>query len=391
MGLLQRKRKRIFTIAFSHYIHDVYSAFFAPTLPLLIEKLGLSYTSIGILQVLQRSPSFLMPFIGILAERVALRYFVIWSPAITAITMSLLGIAPNIWILALLLVIMGAGSALYHVPAPVMLKQITTHRIGFATSMYMVAGELARTTGPLIILGAIALFTFEGTWLLMFIGIGASIFLHYQLKSIMVSDKIKKAPTLNNLKNTFKTYSGLFTVLFFIIMFRAMIKTSLTTFLTVYLTENGRTLLLAGIGLTILQAAGAIGTLFSGTLSDFIGRKKIIIITTILAPIFMFGFISTAGWIQTLFLVLTGFVVFASGPVFMALVLNVSKTNHAFLNSLNMTINFAGGSVAALFIGTLSDFTGINNTYLYATILATIAIPFTFYLPNEKSTTYDKK
>src|SRR6056297_2035034 len=120
-------------------------------------------------------------------------------------------------------------------------------------------------------------------------------------------------------------------------------------------------------------------------------EKKILIITPILAPIFMFGFISTVGWIQTLFLVLTGFVVFASGPVFMALVLNVSKTNHAFLNSLNMTINFAGGSVAALFIGTLSDFTGINNTYLYATILATIAIPFTFYVPTEKRTTYDKK
>ncbi len=33
MGLLKRKRKRIFTIAFSHYIHDVYSAFFAPVLP----------------------------------------------------------------------------------------------------------------------------------------------------------------------------------------------------------------------------------------------------------------------------------------------------------------------------------------------------------------------
>lgn len=383
MGLLKRKRKRIFTIALSHYVHDVYSAFFAPVLPLLIEKLGLSYTSVGILQVLQRSPSFLMPFIGILAERVALRYFVIWSPALTAITMSMLGIVPNIWLLVLILVIMGSSSALYHVPAPVMLKQITTYRIGFATSMYMVAGELARTSGPMIILGTISLVSFEKTWILMFIGIAASIFLHYELRKIMVSHKVKKAPGINELMGTFKKYSGLFSILFFIIMLRAMVKTSLTTFLTIYLTENGRTLLLAGIGLTIVQAAGAAGTLLSGTLSDFIGRKKIIIITTILTPLFMYGFIANTGWLQTVFLILTGFVVFASGPVFMALILNVSKSNHAFLNSLNMTINFAGGSLAALFIGTVSDFTGINNTFFYASLLAALAIPFTFFLPKD--------
>ncbi|MFO7863176.1 MAG: MFS transporter, partial [Salinivirgaceae bacterium] len=326
MSLLKRKRKRIFTIAASHYIHDVYSAFLAPVLPLLIEKLGLSYTSVGLLQVIQRSPSFFMPFIGILAERVALRYFVIWSPAITAITMSLLGIVPNFWVLVALLVIMGTASALYHVPAPVMLKQITTHKLGFATSMYMLAGELARTSGPMIILGAISLLTFEGTWILMFIGIAASLFLHTQLKAIMVSDKIKKSPAFKDISATFKTHIGLLTIMFFIMMFRAMIKTSLSTFLPIYLTENGRTLFLAGLGLTIVQGAGAVGTLLSGTLSDYIGRKKIIVITTILSPLFMYGFISTTGWLQTVFLVLVGFMIFASGPVFMALVLNASKT-----------------------------------------------------------------
>ncbi len=387
MSLLKRKRKRIFTIAFSHYIHDVYTAFFAPVIPLLTEKLGLSYTSIGILQVIQRSPSFLMPFIGILAEKVALRYFVIWSPAVTAIAMSFLGVVPNIWFLSLILIIMGASSALYHVPAPVMLKQITTHRLGFATSIYMLAGELARTTGPLVILGAISLLTFEGTWLLMFVGIFASLFLHFQLKGIMISSKIKKAPSIYQLLATLKTYTRLFTVVFFIIMFRSMIKTSLTIFLPVYLTENGRTLWLAGIGLTILQASGAAGSLLSGTLSDFIGRKKIIVITTILAPAFMYGFISTTGLLQTVFLILVGFVIFATGPVFMSLILNVSKTNHAFLNSLNMTINFAGGSLAALFIGTVSDYAGINDTFLFATILAIFAIPFSFLLPSEKSKT----
>lgn len=384
MSLIELKRKRIFTVAASHYFHDIYSAFFAPVIPLLVEKLGLSYTSIGLLQVIQRSPSFFMPFIGILAEHVALRYFVIWSPAITAVSMSMLGIVPNFGWLVLILIIMGTSSALYHIPAPVMLKQITTHRIGFATSMYMLAGELARTSGPLIILGTISLLSFEGTWILMFIGITVSIFLHFQLRSIMVSDKIKKAPPLKDLVIVFKQYAKLLLVIFFIMMFLAMIKQSLTIYLPVYLTTNGKSLFLAGVGLTIVQAAGAVGTLFSGTISDFVGRKKVIIISTMLAPLFMYGFLQSTGWLQIVYLVLVGFVIFASGPVFMALVLNLSKTNSAFLISLNMTVNFAGGSLAALFIGALSDHYGINNAFYYVTLLAILAIPFTFMLPNDK-------
>lgn len=386
MSLINVKRRRIFTVAASHYFHDIYSAFFAPVIPILVEKIGLSYTNIGILQVIQRSPSFLMPFIGILAERIALRYFVIWSPAITAIAMSMLGIVPNFWWLVLILVIMGASSALYHIPAPVMLKQITTHRIGFATSMYMLAGELARTTGPLIILGAISIVTFEGTWILMFIGIAVSIFLHFQLRAIMVSDKIKKAPPLKELATTFKQYAGLLTIIFFIMMFLAMIKQSLSIYLPVYLTSNGKSIYMAGMGLTIVQAAGAIGTFFSGTISDFIGRKKVIVISTMLSPIFMYGFLTTIGWMQITFLILVGFVIFASGPVFMALILNLSKTNSAFLISLNMTVNFAGGSLAALLIGALSDHFGINNAFFYVNIMAIFAIPFTFMLPNDYKT-----
>lgn len=137
---------------------------------------------------------------------------------------------------------------------------------------------------------------------------------------------------------------------------------------------------MAGIMLTILQGAGAVGTFLSGTLSDFVGPKKIIILTTIMVPFFMWGFISSVGVLQIVYLILIGFAIFASGPVFLALVLKISDKYHSFINGLYMTINFASGSIAALLIGISSDSIGINNTFTYATILSIIAIPFTFVL-----------
>ncbi len=52
-----------------------------------------------------------------MADRIALRYLVIITPAITAISMSLLGLAPNAPVLGILLFVMGFSSMLFHVPS----------------------------------------------------------------------------------------------------------------------------------------------------------------------------------------------------------------------------------------------------------------------------------
>ncbi len=85
------KWAKVLDISAAHLLHDIYSAFLAPLYPLLIEKLGLNFFLIGMLTVIQRLASFFNPFIGLLVDRKDLRYFIIFTPAITAITMSLVG------------------------------------------------------------------------------------------------------------------------------------------------------------------------------------------------------------------------------------------------------------------------------------------------------------
>lgn len=77
-----------------------------------------------------RLPWFLNPFIGMIAEKTATRYFIIVTPAITAIPMSLLGLAPSFTIVCVLLFTMGISSAVFHVPAPTMVKRLSGNRTG---------------------------------------------------------------------------------------------------------------------------------------------------------------------------------------------------------------------------------------------------------------------
>jgi FSR family fosmidomycin resistance protein-like MFS transporter len=83
---------KILALSIGHFIHDVYTGFLAPLLPLLIEKLSLSLTQAGFLTTIMQLPALLNPYIGQLADRISGRYFVILAPALTAVPMSLIGI-----------------------------------------------------------------------------------------------------------------------------------------------------------------------------------------------------------------------------------------------------------------------------------------------------------
>ncbi len=151
------QKGKVLTISAAHFVHDCYTSFLAPALPLIIEKLGISYGMTGLLAVIQRIPSLFNPFIGIIAERPVMRYMVVFSPALTALFMSLIGIAPGYTFLAVLLFFSGISSTLWHIPTPVIVRALSGSRPGKGMSYYMVGGELARTAGPLIILGVISL------------------------------------------------------------------------------------------------------------------------------------------------------------------------------------------------------------------------------------------
>ena len=133
----------VVTISLAHMAHDIYTSFLAPILPLIVAKLGISLSMAGMLSVIQKIPSLFNPLIGILADNFKVRYFVIFAPAITTISMSLIGLAPSYLMLAILLFIAGISSTLFHVPSPVMIRHISGKKLGMdKTGLAQVSIEL---------------------------------------------------------------------------------------------------------------------------------------------------------------------------------------------------------------------------------------------------------
>ena len=152
--------------SFAHFIHDIYTSFFSPLLPLIIENLSISLGQAGLLSTINQLPYLFNPLIGFLADKKGLaRWLVILAPSLTVIPMGLIGSVSSYGGLLVFLFLAGISVALFHMPAPVLISQVSGVKKGRGMSFYMTGGEIARTISPLMSLGAVSLMGLDQLYL----------------------------------------------------------------------------------------------------------------------------------------------------------------------------------------------------------------------------------
>ncbi len=362
-----------------HMVHDTYTSFLPALLPVLMEKFSLTNTTAGLLSVFAQAPSLLQPFIGHLADRRNLRYFIILTPAITGAAMSLLSIAPHYAFLAFLLIISGISSSALHAVAPVLTGTLAGNKLGRGMSFWMVGGELGRTIGPLLVVSAIGYLTLEGLPWLMFGGFFASIFLYTQLKDATTQPKNNGSQL--PWRAALQKMGPILIPVFILVFSRAMMMATLTTFLPTFLTNEGSSLWVAGASLSILEAAGVVGAFLAGSLSDRLGRRKMLVISFCATPIFMLLFLQMKGIFQVPLLIFLGFFAISVTPVIMAIVLENFPENRSLANGVYMAINFASMSTAILIVGKVADLSSLRFTFYMGAVFVAAGLPFIRLIP----------
>ena len=371
---------RVVTIGGAHAVHDTYTAFLAPLLPVFITKLSLSKTEAGALTVFMQAPSLLQPFIGHLADRISLRYLVILAPALTAMMMSLLGIASRYAVLALILTVVGLSSAAFHATGPVMAGRLSGRKLGRGMGFWMVGGELGRTIGPIVVVTAVNVLTLEGTPWLMTGGLLASFFLYLLLKN--VPGKPPERTHEISFRQGLQVLRPLLVPLVGIVAVRVFMLAALMTYLPIFLTEEGASLWFAGVSLTLFEAAGVAGALTGGSMSDRLGRRLVLIIVMVTTPLFMLAFLAADGWIRFPLLLALGFTSLSAAPVMMALVQESCPENRALANGVYMALSFVIRSGAVLVLGAVGDAFGLRLAFTLSAIAPLLGLPFVFMLPS---------
>ena len=371
---------RVIALSISHFIHDVYSSFLSPLLPLLIEKLSLSLTQAGFLSTIMQIPALLNPYIGKLADRISVRYFIIIAPTMTAVPMSLLGTAPSYGILLILLFITGISVSIFHVPSPVMISRLSGTRKGRGMSFFMTGGELARAVGPMVAVGVVLLLGLENFYRVMLFGLMASIWLYLRFRDVPIN--IDKSRNLT-IRDTWRQMQYILLPLTAILLARGFMYASMATFLPTFIKLETGNLWLAGAALTIFEAAGVAGVLMAGTMSDYFGRRRVLLISLLGAPISLFLFTWGSGWLRYFTLLVTGSTILSTTPVMLALVQEHAKSSPSAANGLFMMASFMARSAIVVLVGFIADHIGLRATYFLSAFMGLLGVPFIFMLPKK--------
>jgi FSR family fosmidomycin resistance protein-like MFS transporter len=215
----------------------------------------------------------------------------------------------------------------------------------------------------------------------MLVGIAASVIIYTRFRDTPVPAP-SRSP--NSLGQTWRSMRSVFLPLTGIMLTRALMRAALTVFLPTFLKGEGQSLWFGGMALALLELAGAAGALAAGTLSDRIGRRRILFVAMSAAPLFTFVFLLVEGWLVLPVLALIGLADLSTAPVVLAIVQEHAGDHPATANGLYMGISFVISAAGPLLVGALADLLGLRAAFVWSTVLALGGLPFIALLPGRR-------
>jgi len=170
-----------------------------------------------------------------------------------------------------------------------------------------------------------------------------------------------------------------------LVSLRSMMVMATTIFLPLYLTEQGASLWVAGAALSIVEAAGIAGALAGGWISDHVGRRAVMILGQIVAPLALIAFLAADGWVRVAIVPIIGLSLLAVPPVLMALVQERFPDSRALANGVFLSMNFVIRSIAAIAYGAFGDAFGLSTSMYIAAAAMFVGLPLIWMIsPSSK-------
>jgi MFS transporter, FSR family, fosmidomycin resistance protein len=362
MSSLSRQNKwTLFSLSLGHFINDSYSNFLGPLLPLLLIKLKMSLAQAGWLVAIQVfSSSFMQPVYGYLSDRYLKRVFVVFSPLVTALFMSFVGIAPSYSLLAALLFLGGVGIASFHPQAAAMASQAMQRQKGLGMSLFVSAGSLGYALGPLFITSAVAWVGLERSFVVLIPGL-----LVFALLFLLVppAEESGVASVKQDLSDLIKPVWKPLLILYLLVVLRSVVQMCLVSFLPVYLSGKGMSNMAASQAITVFLFCGAAGGFAGGSLADLFGEKRIITFSMLLAAPFLWAFQAWSGPLSFLFLAVGGLILFSTVPVNVVMAQKLIPQSSSTVSALMMGFAWGVGGLIVPLFGKLADGVGLEKAF----------------------------
>jgi len=364
---------KIGVISLAHMLNDLYSNYLPQMLPFLVVLYdGFTATRAAIIvSAFSITSSFTQPLFGYFMDRQGKRWLAYIGTLWMATMLSLTGLVHNYFLLVVLAALAGLGTAVFHPQASAMVNVLSMDRKAVILSVFVAFGNFGFALGPLLLVPLFQAYGLKATVVTIIPGIIVALLLFF----FSPRDQVSKStpPTLGIVFKTLKASAKELIAIVGVIAVRSLAYTGLLTILPLYFKYKSLSNIQASHLVTIMLAAGAIGGVIGGFVSDYFGRKHLIIGSLVLSTPLFFAFLLTNGVLSTVFLALAGATLLSSFSVTVVAAQEAIPENKAL--AAGLTMGFAGGlgGLMVITIGHIGDVFGLTTAVAVLFLLPIIA------------------
>jgi FSR family fosmidomycin resistance protein-like MFS transporter len=367
----------ILLMSAAHLMVDGYGNIYAPLLPVLIPRLGLTLAAAGTLTMLfQIAASVAQVGFGHVADRWRPRTLIRTGPVVAIALLSLVGIARTKTELAAVLVAGGLGAAAFHPPAAALAHRLGGDRPGFSMSVYITGGTLGFSLGPLLFAPFAQHFGIGWTPLLAIPGLLVVTFFVRRVPAIPLH------PSAHRGFGALRPYARPLALLYTIVVLRTLASLTFATFVPVMLTRRGLSVAEAGASVAAYLFASGVGGFFGGPAADRFGPRKVIALSLVAACPFLFTAPFLTGGAFVAVLALGGLFLQSTLPVNVTFGQALAPVSAATVSSLMMGFAWGTGGLSVPFVGMIADRVGIEHTLIGVSVIPLLAAACALLLPS---------
>lgn len=361
-----------------HMMVDGYGNIFAPLLPLLIPRLGLSLAAAGTLTMLyQMAASVSQVGFGHLADRWRPRVLIVAGPLLSVAVLSLVGLPTTATALAAVLIAGGLGGAAFHPPAAALAHRLGGDQPGFAMSVHITGGTLGFALGPLLFAPFAQHFGLSWTPLLALPGL------------VVIACFLPRVPPFPHHAasrggiRSLRPYAKPLGLLYLIVVLRTLTSLAFATFVPVMLTRRGLSVGQAGVAVAVYLFGTGIGGFMGGPAADRFGPRRVIALSLVLACPFLVVAPLLTGWPFVVVLAIGGLFLQSTLPVNVTFGQALAPVSAATVSSLMMGFGWGTGGLSVPLVGFIADRIGIEPTLIGLSFVPLVAAACATRLPDE--------
>jgi MFS transporter, FSR family, fosmidomycin resistance protein len=363
------KIHEVLGLSFAHLINDIYAPVLMAIQPVLIATLGYSYFEAALLPAMHSIiSSLLQPAFGYLSDRRGLKIRVSVSILLSGSGVAALGILQDRFMMMILCVAISAvGHASFHPGALCNVNAISSSgNRGRLTSLFVVGGNLGFALGPILAGVVLASGGIPSlTWLII-PAIAGALIIHIRKES---QECVHTQKPDNFGEENWRPVILLFTGS----SLRSWVTFGSMTFLPTFLVLEGYPLLTATTMVTLMLLAGVTGQISGGIMSDRVGRKTVVVVTTLAAvPAFAAILVTTGAWLM-ISLMVFGFFLWSSFAVTIAMSHELMPSRVGLISGLFLGVAMGAGGIGVSISGIIADHAGLPATLAIFPIITLLA------------------